>query len=83
MRYQLNEFEWTAIKPMLPNKPSGVPRVNDRRVLKGYVLGPAFRCALAGPARKQSLRPLATGWHLGPDHGGAGHRSRCTMPRCR
>src|SRR5271166_5162142 len=24
-----------------------------------------------------------TGWHLGPDHGGAGHRSRCTMPRCR
>jgi len=27
--------EWTAIKPMLPNKPRGVPRVNDRRVLNG------------------------------------------------
>jgi transposase len=23
------------IKPMLPNKPRGVPRVNDRRVLNG------------------------------------------------
>jgi transposase len=33
MRYELSEFEWAAIKPMLPNKPRGVPRVNDRRVL--------------------------------------------------
>ena len=35
MRYELTEYEWTAIKPMLPNKPRGVPRVNDRRVLNG------------------------------------------------
>jgi transposase len=35
MRYELNDFEWTAIKPMLPNKPRGVRRVNDRRVLDG------------------------------------------------
>ena len=33
MRYELSYFEWAAIKPMLPNKPRGVPRVNDRRVL--------------------------------------------------
>ena len=33
MRYELTEHDWTAIKPMLPNKPRGVPRVNDRRVL--------------------------------------------------
>jgi hypothetical protein len=33
MRYELNDFEWTAIKPMLPNKPRGVRHVNDRRVL--------------------------------------------------
>jgi transposase len=26
---------WTAIKPMLPNKPRGLRRVNDRRVLNG------------------------------------------------
>ena len=35
MRYELSDFEWTAIKPMLPNKPRGVRRVNDRRVLNG------------------------------------------------
>jgi transposase len=35
MRYELADYEWGAIKPMLPNKPRGVPRVNDRRVLNG------------------------------------------------
>jgi transposase len=35
MRYELNDREWAVIKPMLPNKPRGVPRVNDRRVLNG------------------------------------------------
>jgi transposase len=35
MRYELTDYEWAAIKPMLPNKPRGVPRVNDRRVLNG------------------------------------------------
>jgi hypothetical protein len=35
MRYELADYEWAAIKLMLPNKPRGVPRVNDRRVLGG------------------------------------------------
>jgi transposase len=35
MRYELTDFEWAAIKTMLPNKPRGVPRVDDRRVLNG------------------------------------------------
>jgi transposase len=35
VRYELSDYEWVAIKPMLPNKPRGVPRVNDRRVLNG------------------------------------------------
>jgi transposase len=35
MRYELTDEEWAAIKPMLPNKPRGVRRVNDRRVLNG------------------------------------------------
>ncbi len=35
MRYELTDDEWTAIKALLPNKPRGVPRVNDRRVLNG------------------------------------------------
>jgi transposase len=35
MRYELSDEEWPAIKPMLPNKPRGARRVNDRRVLNG------------------------------------------------
>jgi transposase len=35
MRYELTDHDWAAIKPMLPNKPRGVARVNDRRVLNG------------------------------------------------
>ena len=29
MRYKLNDYQWTAIKPMLPNKPRGIRSVND------------------------------------------------------
>ena len=35
MRYEFSDFEWAAIKPLLPNKSRGVQRVNDRRVLNG------------------------------------------------
>ncbi len=40
-RYDLTDFEWRVIEPLLPNKPRGVPRVDDRRVLNGifWVLG--------------------------------------------
>jgi transposase len=34
-RYDLTDFEWRVIEPQLPNKPRGVPRVDDRRVLNG------------------------------------------------
>jgi transposase len=34
-RYDLTDFEWRVIEPLLPNKPRGVPRVDDRRVLNG------------------------------------------------
>lgn len=34
-RYDLTDPEWRAIEPLLPNKPRGVPRVDDRRVLNG------------------------------------------------
>ncbi|MGY2903183.1 transposase [Bradyrhizobium sp. URHC0002] len=33
MRCEVSEHEWTALKPMLPNK----PRVDHRRVLDGIV----------------------------------------------
>jgi transposase len=35
MRYELLDDEWAIIKPMLPDKARGVPRVDDRRVLNG------------------------------------------------
>ena len=61
MRYELTDQEWTAIKPMLPNKPRGVPRVNDRRVLNGifWVLhsGAPWRDL---PGAFGPLTPLAT-----------------------
>ena len=35
MRYALTDAEWRLIEPVLPCKPRGVPRVDDRRVLNG------------------------------------------------
>jgi transposase len=35
MRYELSDCEWGVIRPMLPSKPRGIPRVDDRRVLNG------------------------------------------------
>jgi len=34
-RYDLTDFEWSVIEPLLPNKPSGVPRVGPSGVLNG------------------------------------------------
>ena len=54
MRYELADHEWGAIKPMLPNKPRGVRRVNDRRVLNGI-----FWVLRSGaPCRKRLARTL-------------------------
>ncbi len=79
MRYELTDYEWAAIKPMLPNKPRGVPRVNDRRVLNGifWVLrsGAPWRDLPESWALHnllQSLRSLATGGRLGRDYERAG-----------
>ena len=46
-RFDLSDSEWAIIQPLLPNKPRGVPRVDDRRVVNGifYILrtGSAWR----------------------------------------
>ena len=88
MRYELADYEWTAIKPMLPNKPRGVPRVNDRRVLNGifWILrsGAPWRDLPDGvwPIHHllQPLRPLAAGWCLGPHHRRTCRCTRCSCP---
>jgi transposase len=39
-RFELSDKEWAIIAPLLPNKPRGVARTDDRRVLNGifYIL---------------------------------------------
>lgn len=34
-RYEMSDFEWPIIQPLLPNKPRGVPRADDRKVING------------------------------------------------
>jgi transposase len=34
-RYELTDFEWSIIAPLLPNKPRGKARADDRKVLNG------------------------------------------------
>ena len=50
MRYEFTDHEWAAIKPMLPNKPRGVARVTDRRVLNGIFWVLRSGAPLARPA---------------------------------
>ena len=47
MRYELSETEWNIIRAMLPTKPRGVPRVDDRRVSMAS-FGCCDGCSLAG-----------------------------------
>lgn len=69
MRYELTDYEWFPIKPML----RGVPRVNDRRVHNGIFWVLRSGATVARPARAlqsvydmlQSVRSLATGGRLG------------------
>ena len=34
-RYEISDFEWSVIAPLLPNKPRVVSRADDRKVLNG------------------------------------------------
>ena len=35
--FWLSDGQWARLQPLLPNKPRGVPRVDDRRVISGIV----------------------------------------------
>ena len=35
--FWLSDGQWSRLQPLLPNKPRGVPRVDDRRVISGIV----------------------------------------------
>src|SRR5438105_13546129 len=74
---ELTDFEWGVIAPLLPNKPRGVPRVDDRRLPNGifWVLrtGAPWRALPKefGPPTTSYNRfvPLAQSRGLGPRHG--------------
>src|SRR5437868_5185755 len=48
-----------VIQPLLPKKPRGVPRVDDRRVLNG-ILDVANRCAVARCSKNSARAQPAT-----------------------
>jgi hypothetical protein len=61
MRYGLSDSEWSVIRPMLPNKPRGVPRVDDRRVLDGIYSGSYDRVRRGAICQRAAARTqLAT-----------------------
>lgn len=35
--FDLTDAEWSVIQPLLPNKPRGVPRADDRKVINGIL----------------------------------------------
>ncbi len=43
-RFDLSNFEWAVIEPLLPNKPHGAPRVDDRRVAMQATSEPPRDC---------------------------------------
>jgi len=52
MQYELSDYEGSFVKPMLPNKSRGIPRVDDRRIVYGHLFGLAIRCAAARSAEE-------------------------------
>ncbi len=69
-RFELTDAEWSIIAPLLPNKPRGVPRRDDRRVLNGifYILrtGSPWRDL---PERYGPYTTVITGSTAGPRRG--------------
>jgi transposase len=80
MRYELTDFEWADIKPMLPNKPRGVPHMDDRRVLNGIFW------VLRSGASWRDL-PQGFGPYTEPHHGSiccrsdVSHRAKPNLPQ--
>jgi transposase len=66
MRYELSDAEWAIIRPMLPDNPGGVPRVDDSRVLNGIFW--VLRSGAPGRDLPSTFGPTLT-WPDFSDHG--------------
>lgn len=74
-RFDLTDFEWSVIEPLLPNKVRGVARVDERRVLNGIFWRLRTGAPWAdiperyGPAYNllQPFRAVAQGRRVGAD----------------
>ena len=53
--FWLSEEQFSKIKPLLPNKPRGVPRLDDRKVLSGIIF--ACNAAIAGATFRLNMAP--------------------------
>lgn len=51
-RFDLTDFEWSVIEPLLPTQLRGVKRVDDRRVLNGIFR--RLRTGLRGPTSRRA-----------------------------
>lgn len=58
MRYELSDYEWDVIRLMIPNKPRGIPRVDDRRVL--HSIFQVFRSSAPWRDLLESYGPYTT-----------------------
>jgi transposase len=76
MRYDLTDFEWSVVEPLLPLDRRGPKPQNNRQGLNGIYGGAVCRCFWARSARTlrpltppPTLQSLAQGRHLGPFDG--------------
>lgn len=73
-RYDLSETEWRMISPLLPNKPRGVARVDDRRVVTcRSAMGPTPPSTIATTAKPRLGCGCEYSRRWRPNH-----RSRCS-----
>ena len=75
-RYEPIDFKWLIIEPLLPNKPRGVARVDDRKVPNGI-----YRRGIApGRHSRPLMAPPAT---IGSSGGAGSVSGTVYSTRCR
>ena len=70
--FWLSEEQFGRLQLLLPNKPRGVPRVDDRRVISEIIhvlkTGCRWRDAPAAYSPHKVLPPKVSGAHVEPSH---------------